>query len=171
MAHYQTLRDRVSEKFSQIEANHRSSFVCKNGCHSCCKPDLTVSPIEAQAIGSFLADKTLTFEPYGKSRCSFLTKQGACAIYEARPLVCRSHGAPLQYFEQDTKSHFRDVCPLNFTDKDLTSIAAEDVMNLDTLNMLLATLNVQAFGKKVSSQRISLNETAIRDFSKNSAIL
>ncbi len=153
------MRNRVSEKFAQIEAKHGDSFACQKGCHSCCKPDLTVSPIEAHAIGQYIkAESIENTDPFGIKRCTFLAKDGACVIYPVRPLVCRSHGAPLQYFDQATKSHFRDVCPLNFTDKELTSVAAEDVMNLDTLNTLLATLNVQAFGKKDALKRIPLDQ-------------
>lgn len=171
LSHYETLRDRVSQKFFDIQKKHSESFACKLNCHSCCKPGLTVSPIEAKAIKNYLTKNKTAFAAWGENRCAFLSKTGACAIYPARPLVCRSHGAPLQFFDQKSKSHFRDTCPLNFTDKELTAVPAEDVINLDTLNTLLATLNIQAFGKKDSLMRIPLNPQAIQDFPRTSGIL
>ncbi len=163
LVHYFTLRNRVSEMFSSVEKKYASEFACRAGCHSCCKPGLTVSAIEAAAIEEYLQENGAEFQAFGRERCAFLDKAGRCTIYEARPIVCRSHGAPLQFKAEDGEMLLRDVCSLNFKEKDLAEIPAADVLNLETLNTLLATLNIQAFGKKKSGVRVGLTPEEIRN--------
>ena len=43
--------------------------------------------------------------------CPALGEDGACAIYDSRPLVCRTFGLPLR----DGPRFIGDVCELNFT--------------------------------------------------------
>jgi Fe-S-cluster containining protein len=86
--------------------------------------------------------------PFQGKRCSFLLKDGSCGIYELRPIVCRSHGAPIQFKDEEEKL-FRDVCPLNFTNQNIGNLHPNDVMNLDTINSLLALLlKFSALGEK-----------------------
>ena len=164
LQHYFTLRNRVSEMFASVAKKYPADFACRVGCHSCCKPGLTVSAIEAAAIQEHLQKSPTEFTAYGRERCAFLDKAGRCTIYEARPVVCRSHGAPLQFKAEGSDALLRDVCDLNFRETDLGEIPAADVLNLETLNTLLATLNIQAFGKKKSTVRVGLTPEAIRDF-------
>jgi Fe-S-cluster containining protein len=165
---YRELCIRVDAKFSEIRANHPASFACKIGCHSCCKPGLTVNALEHEEIARFLAERPglqqelrelKAANPHKGKRCGFLSGNGECRIYDVRPLVCRSHGAPLQFsplsaeqFREpaakpadDKAVRMRDVCPLNFTSEDLSKVPANDVLNLDTLNTLLALLSERAF--------------------------
>jgi Fe-S-cluster containining protein len=78
-----------------------------------------------------------TANPYQGERCSLLAANGECLIYEVRPIICRSHGAPVTYREGDVTR--RDVCPLNFGG-DTTGLDPEDSLNLDLLNTLLALI-------------------------------
>lgn len=160
----------MDEKFAEIHALYPSEFRCAEGCHSCCKPGLTVNPLEAERIRAHLAAQpsltatlleTERAQPFGKKRCSFLQAAGGCGIYEVRPLVCRSHGAPLQFASPENEEiKLRDACPLNFTTTPLASVPATAVLNLDTLNTLLAVLTKQAYGKK--AERIPLTPSALR---------
>lgn len=176
LAQYRELRGRVDALFGEIQTRHPASFACKLGCHSCCKPGLTVNPLEREEIRRFLAERPALAEelraldrgnPHRGKRCSFLRENGACGIYEVRPLVCRSHGAPLQFRPLDAKPgdesavRVRDVCPLNFTGEDLGKLPAGDVVNLDTLNTLLALLCQRAFPGEES--RTALRATALGD--------
>jgi Fe-S-cluster containining protein len=158
LARYRDLSSRVDEKFAEIVSRYPADFRCGAGCHSCCKPGLSVGPLEAAAVREFLAARPEVAEaalaveeadPFRGKRCSFLAAGGRCGIYEARPLVCRSHGAPLQYKESagEDAPRLRDVCPLNFTAEGISGLPADAVLNLDTINTLLAVLSRQAFGK------------------------
>jgi Fe-S-cluster containining protein len=159
---YLELRSRVDEKFTEIQTAYSSEMVCRAGCHSCCKPGLTVSELEAAAITDFLnrspeslarAKAADSENPHKGKRCSFLDGSGSCTIYEARPVVCRSHGVPLQVSVKEDQK-VRDVCPLNFKTSALSELPTNFVMNLDTVNVLLSLLNRRAFGK--SMKRIPL---------------
>ena len=157
MSQYRDLRARVDEKFHEIQAAYPSDFSCRQGCHSCCKPALTVNAIERAELREHLeARPALVVElralaaenPHRGKRCSFLRAGGDCAVYEARPLVCRSHGAPLQFRPLDSKDENlrnRDVCPLNFTARGISELPATSVINLDTINVLLALLCQRAY--------------------------
>jgi Fe-S-cluster containining protein len=173
LSQYTDLLTRVDHLFGEIRSRHSGAIKCALGCHSCCKPALTVGPLEAAAIREGLAgDHSRAAElraleatnPHRGKRCSFLRADGGCGIYELRPLVCRSHGVPLQFKDPDAggreeAARLRDVCGLNFVGEDIGRLPAADVMNLDTLNTLLALLTQRAFGKKM--ERVELKVSAI----------
>ncbi len=88
---------------------------CQTGCSDCCHVRLTITTVEAAAIRDLVAGwsserrRTLahtgpTDEPGEISGgragnldvCAALDGAGRCKIYEARPLVCRSHGVPIR---------------------------------------------------------------------------
>lgn len=158
---YRELLRRVEEKFEEIRALYPAQFACRLGCHSCCRPGLTVSALEAESLRAFFlanpgveaeARRVAALDPHQGKRCALLDEQGACVVYEARPLVCRSHGAPLQFRpladgKKDSESQLRqrDVCPLNFTGLEIAQLPADAVLNLDTINTLLALLTRMAF--------------------------
>ena len=78
---------------------------CKRGCAHCCHIGVPLSPIEADMLASDIGRKpknvkvrdqlsAVTYAEsfsYGYTRpCTFLV-DGACSIYEHRPLTCRVH--------------------------------------------------------------------------------
>lgn len=80
---------------------------CKKGCHACCHISVTLSTVEAEAIGAAIgvapATPAVSYrldEAQGKAEleqrrhfgkpCSFL-ENGLCSIYEHRPVACRVH--------------------------------------------------------------------------------
>lgn len=152
---YREFQRKVTDAFRRIESRHEKEFRCRPGCHECCKPGLTVNALEKAALKEFLkthpealdqARRNAGTNPWKGARCEFLDDKGSCLVYEARPIVCRSHGAPLQFRDPETKKpdealRFRDVCPLNFASKGIDSLPHEDVLNLDTINTLLSLLN------------------------------
>lgn len=150
---YRALLTKVDEKFAEIRGHHPASLQCRLGCHSCCKPGLTLSPVEAAALRQHFdahpeararAKALRTEDPHRGTRCRLLDAQGACVAYDARPLVCRSHGVPLRL--RDSAGERLDVCPLNFADQDLAALPAGDSINLETLNTILSLLNQQFTG-------------------------
>ena len=101
---YTDLLRQAELHFSTIQSDHRTSFTCRNGCHACCEPNLTVLPIEANNIRDFLKAhpdiQELLVEiqrtnPHNGTRCAMLNADGACTIYPVRPFIGRSHGAPI----------------------------------------------------------------------------
>lgn len=151
LTQYRALLAKVDTLFAEIRGRHPGDFSCRLGCHSCCKPGLTVNSLEAenirQGLSPALAEKMRLLEAtdaYQGLRCAFLESDGACGIYSLRPLVCRSHGLPLQFKdfgEADGEAIFRDVCYLNFQNHEIADLPDQDVLNLDTLNTILAMLN------------------------------
>jgi uncharacterized protein len=149
LATYRQLLSKIDQKFSEIQSRNSAKMKCGQGCHSCCVPNLTVFAIERENLKELiqstpgLEQKLRDLEasdPFQGERCKFLEADGKCAVYEARPLVCRSHGAPL-FSKQDDKQ-LLDVCPLNFDDiKNLAELASENFINLDLINTLLAAIN------------------------------
>lgn len=150
---YRELLAKVDRKVAAITTAHPHSLQCRLGCHSCCKPGLTVSALEAENLQLYFAAHpevsvqlpTLASQnPHGGTRCELLDEQGACTIYPVRPLVCRSHGVPLKIHEAGKVR--LDVCPLNFQGEGLAVLPAADAIDLETLNTLLSLLNRQFSG-------------------------
>ncbi|CAN5891354.1 hypothetical protein BH11MYX3_BH11MYX3_37680 [soil metagenome] len=98
---------KVDAFFARVSARHGGDMQCHTGCSDCCHTRLTITGVEAAAIRSELAG----WDPARRAalaanaaaaptdRCSALDPAGRCLIYEARPVVCRSHGAPIRMRE------------------------------------------------------------------------
>jgi Fe-S-cluster containining protein len=145
---YQRFLTQSDNHFSQIRQSHNQSFQCKMGCTGCCEPDLTVRTIEATNIVHHLLSNPQQVaslrlleedDPHKGSRCSFLTKKGACGIYSVRPFVCRSHGAPIAIAREEY--HQIDVCPLNFTENPIEELDSKDFFILDDWNEQLISFS------------------------------
>lgn len=149
---------RIEEKWRSIHDRHPSSFACQKGCFGCCQKDLTVNQLERDIIRDHLQRSVTlaSFEANGKpGYCEFLDGTGACTIFAARPIICRTHGAPVR-FKSDQDQIEVDVCPLNFTGEDLHEVPAEDFFNIDTVNTVLATLNLAYGGAEGATNRYPL---------------
>lgn len=69
-------------------------------------------------------------------RCPLLLNHN-CLLYEARPIICRTHGLPIIYtIDGERKS---DCCPRNLTEAE--SVSGKNVIDLDKLNPLLVAVN------------------------------
>lgn len=165
--HYRQLLKRVDEKFSEIFAKHQTRFQCGRGCFGCCKAGLNVSNVEAEHIRSWLnenpeivamAQKSAKAQYHGDGYCDFLSKDGECLIYEVRPIICRSHGAPVLVPDAEGSEGelVGDVCPLNFADFDLRNLPQSDWIRVDTLNMILARIDLD-FDSDSAGQRKALS--------------
>ncbi|HUP62326.1 MAG TPA: YkgJ family cysteine cluster protein [Thermoanaerobaculia bacterium] len=56
-------------------------------------------------------EKEAFFERTKSTPCPNLDENGACMMYEHRPLVCRTFGLPLR----EGRNYLGDICELNFT--------------------------------------------------------
>ncbi len=147
------LAARVDAHAERVAHAYPHDLACQRGCHDCCAPGLTVARIEADAVSAYLGALPLRERHVlGGSlarrhdRCAALLQDGGCALYPARPLVCRSHGVPIR-LEPDEPSALGGVeaCSLNFTRAraagSLGSLPPEHVLDQRTLSTILGALD------------------------------
>lgn len=153
-----TAEDRLDELWRKIEAftarvNERypQELACRAGCDDCCKRDLTVTAIEAERIARLVAGlpaeerAALGERAADGPSCVALESDGRCAVYAARPVVCRSHGLPLRYVEPPPAGRralpLLDVCGKNFIGFELERIDPACVLDQQTLSLLLGGID------------------------------
>lgn len=134
-----TLQENASGFFDKIQSKYANQMKCTEGCSKCCYTDISVFEVEAENIKEWFSNlsddrkseiKNLWQTPVESGACSFLVND-RCSIYEVRPVICRTQGAPL-FVQAD---NVLDYCPLNFEAGDPPK---EDWLNLDRLNTLLS---------------------------------
>ncbi len=132
-----TLRTRVDAHFDEAARQAGDQMQCGRGCDQCCHVDLSVFGIEADPIRDALG----ALPPEVRSRVRAQAEQtqhcamlldGQCAVYDQRPLICRSHGSAV-LLEDGRIDH----CPLNFTEQ---SPAAPNVLRLSAVNKPLSVM-------------------------------
>jgi Fe-S-cluster containining protein len=165
-------------------------MACRAGCESCCHAWLTVSAVEAEELRATIAAMSperrevlaergrleLAREARGESgpRCAMLDEGGQCAVYESRPLVCRTQGHALRYppgFVPEEAVRARasggggapageiTYCPLNYTQ---AAPLAADVLDAERVDQLLAVVNHRFAGALGSPgmTRVAISELA-----------
>jgi Fe-S-cluster containining protein len=97
------LTTKIDGFFARVEARHGADMQCATGCSDCCHVHLTITSAEAAAIraevGGWPGDRRRTLRTVRTAddpRCAALDEVGRCRIYDARPVVCRSHGVPIR---------------------------------------------------------------------------
>jgi len=175
---YRTLLARLDAHAARVEEAWADRIACEVGCSGCCHRDLSVFPVEAAAIAHFIAERRLTLEATerppmsptaldvleldGAEPCAMLDGAGRCRIYEARPVICRTHGLPLAIADDD--GVYGDVCPLSFEGgAGLAEVPGDDFLALSTVNTVLVALNgafVAATG--AAEERVALRDLAGR---------
>lgn len=145
------LRSKIDAFFARVRARYPADLACAPGCADCCRRDLTVTPVEAAAVAravraldpasrADLARRARAGEP-----CVALSEDGRCAVYEARPIVCRSHGVPIRYAEPlpggKRALPVLDACFKNFTAVDLAAVDPDCVLDQHTLSVLLGAVD------------------------------
>lgn len=139
--HYKKLRKRVDKQVQKLEEMHRPHLACKMGCDLCCM-DYSIFPIEFYSIAMEL--KKNKFQPVlpsvnNNSSCIFLHNH-ACSIYAERPVICRTHGLPLLYMN-DNEEWELSACELNFTEFDMEEFTNGNTFPQDRFNSELFMLN------------------------------
>ncbi|WP_162148807.1 YkgJ family cysteine cluster protein [Alkaliflexus imshenetskii] len=138
---YRALRNELDKEISNLEKTHNQHMICKKGCDLCCL-SFNVFPIEFDVIREEMQlelDKTaMSAEETPTDTCSLLQNH-SCTIYPSRPFICRTHGLPLLYMQDDewVLSH----CELNFTNIDEDYFEPEQCHAQDTWNSRLFMLN------------------------------
>ena len=149
MSRYGELASKVDAFFGRVQARHGADMQCASGCHDCCVAGLTVTSVEAEAIRAEVAGwevarrRELAHAHADGRGCAALDASGRCRIYAARPIVCRSHGAPIRL--RDARSlPVVQACPKNFT---TTAPDADCVLDQETLSAMVLAVDRDAGGE------------------------
>jgi Fe-S-cluster containining protein len=141
MSRYGELAAKVDAFFTRVHARHGDDMQCAAGCFDCCAPGLTITTAEADAVRALVAtwDAARRAELAIEQRagCAALDAGGRCRIYAARPIVCRSHGAPIRLREGRSLPVVQ-ACAKNFR---RTEADADCVLDQSTLSALVLAVN------------------------------
>ena len=135
MSRLDELTAKIDGFFARVEARHGDDMQCQTGCSDCCHVRLSITAVEADAIRLHLASHPVVVND-APDRCAALDASGRCQIYEARPVVCRSHGVPIRLREASlpvVRNCFR-----NFTH---TTPAPDCVLDQETLSTLVLAVD------------------------------
>jgi Fe-S-cluster containining protein len=164
LENYRQLIARVDALCSAITASLREQITCSPGCSSCCTA-ITVFPVEAAAMREALESlpdqqeeeiRRHISEHAGDERCPLLHHH-RCLLYDARPIICRTHGLPVVYTANGRRNS--DCCPLNLSETE--SVPGSSVVDIDKLNTLLVAVNsiyLSQSDSTESSERLSIAE-------------
>jgi hypothetical protein len=172
LLNYRDFVDKVNALCRKIEAEYYEQMACRKGCDGCC---LHFSLFWVEAVNLAAALEELPESRVAQIReqartassdgpCPLL-KDGACIMYDARPIICRTHGLPILLREGDIITV--DFCPRNFRGVD--SLPGDAVIDLHRLNTLLTAINahfVSEFfhGKTPARERLTIAEALLLEF-------
>lgn len=140
---YFKLRKNIDSATAKLAKKHHKHMECKAGCDLCCM-DYGILPVEFFSIVEELRannfDKAeLPPKPENNDSCVFL-KNHVCTIYQSRPVICRTHGLPL-LFTNDEGEWQLSACELNFTQFNFEKFTTENTYPQDKYNSELFLLN------------------------------
>lgn len=179
---YAALVHKVDTFARAVGATRAADLACREGCDACCHVHLSVSEVEAATIRRYLDSldeearaaiaeraRANTEMPESEApRCAFLDGEGACSIYSARPLVCRTQGLALRYSNGLIPAEAIMArapggeltwCPLNFTHHPPDSASVLDAERLDELLALVNRRYCESIGADPVG-RVALAEIA-----------
>lgn len=146
LLHYIALIEKVDLFCTRVKTDCKGSLACRLGCDSCCS-HLTLFPVEAvhlrlamaacpEDLRKIIAENAEAQMNNPAGPCPLL-QDGGCLLYEARPMICRTHGYPI--LVDDGEGKRVDHCPLNFRSGE--TILRRHILDLDTLNTTLTAIN------------------------------
>ena len=136
----------LDRRCRRIVSRHKDQIACAKGCAgNCCRIHISVYPVEAVSLALSLkklpTEMRRRIQRKARHTNSFgpcpLLKNGACRMYAARAVICRTHGLPMltEYNGHRTVG----FCEKNF--RDLSPIPEEDIIDLAQLNSTIAAIN------------------------------
>lgn len=152
MSRYGELAAKVDGFFARAMARHSELMRCNSGCSHCCHVRLSITGVEAQAI----RDEVVTWPADRRAalaanlaaapadHCAALDATGRCLVYAARPIVCRSHGAPIRL--TDRSLPIVTTCRENFTEHGPAAADPDCILDQATLSALTLAVDRDAGG-------------------------
>jgi Fe-S-cluster containining protein len=147
IANYRKLCDYCDAIWQRARAAYPNEIACRKGCGICCELQ-SVNRIEAHIINLYIIDTAnaanTDFLSGGADNssphtCPFLRDQ-SCAVYPARPIICRTHGLILRSTEfAQTQAA---SCPYNFPSIHPNDVPPELTADVDLITKNLANLNL-----------------------------
>lgn len=141
--YYHQLLEQVDKWTSEMTRRYKAHLACRKGCDLCCRRKFTVSALEAHNIAIRFRQLPAALQRAvrkRKSSCTFLV-QGACSVYESRPVICRTYGLPSLHRNEAEEGEI-SWCELNFTNvSDDFEFQADGIIDIDTLNVKLEGVN------------------------------
>jgi hypothetical protein len=132
------LTAKVDAFFARVQDRHGADMQCGTGCSDCCHVRLSITHVEAAAIRALGRRVVPNPDP---AKCAALDDNGRCQVYEARPIVCRSHGAPIRM-----RVHSLPVIQSCFRNFQHTEPAPDCIVDQETLSALLLAVDRDAGG-------------------------
>lgn len=154
---------KIGERFTD-------KIACRAGCSGCCR-HISLFPVEAFALASALKELPTKTSGHIRSKARVASPDGPCPLlgenlcllYDARPVICRTHGMPL-LLSGEAGTRGIDFCPLNFQGVD--KLPGDAVIDLDRVNETLAAINALfvkewEYEMKPLSGRLSIAEALL----------
>ncbi|MBW2432251.1 MAG: YkgJ family cysteine cluster protein [Deltaproteobacteria bacterium] len=140
---YRDLVARVDRLLGDVRCRYPADIACHKGCDCGCR-NLSIFPIEALSIWLAIRElpaKTATIIRQRAAANTIwdcpLLEDRACGLYPFRPIICRTHGLPLQTIYNGRPSV--GYCRRNF--KNRPAIPPDAVIDLDWINDSLRAVN------------------------------
>lgn len=151
MSRYPDLASKVDAFFARVQARHGEDMNCNTGCHHCCHVRLSVTRVEAEAIRAEVESwpparkQGLAANIAGAAadRCTALDGDGRCLIYPVRPIVCRSHGAPIRMRDERSLPVVH-ACSDNFTARGPGAADPDCILDQATLSAMVLAVDRDA---------------------------
>lgn len=153
LAEYAAVVARVDAFAESASAAQADWLACRRGCDGCCRLRRSAFAVEIAAIRDYVAtltpasqgtlrDRRAHADVRAGTRCVFLDDDGSCAVYPARPIICRTHGPAVT-----SAASGLVWCGLNFTAVDdaavATTVPTGSVLDLDRINALLTIVDAR----------------------------
>ena len=159
--YYRQLLQQVDKWTAEMVQRYKPHLACRKGCDLCCQRKFSISGVEAYNVAALfrqLPEAVQRAVRKRKSSCTFLV-DGACSVYEARPVICRTYGLPSLNRNEKAEAEI-SWCELNFTNVPGDfGFQADGIIDLDTLNAKVAGVN-NLFLKEagLNQERVPMDE-------------
>jgi hypothetical protein len=137
---------RLDAFFAGVHRKHAAAMECRAGCTDCCRR-FSVTSVEAALLAEAVAELDAPSRAALATRaaapgdvCPALEADGRCAVYAARPAICRTHGLPIRFADPERrKLPVVSACEKNFGGVDLATLGP-DVLDQETVSTILAAV-------------------------------
>lgn len=162
---YRELAAKIDGFFARVAARHGAEMQCAAGCSACCRQRLTITGVEAAAIVAWARTRPAAERAAiaaaaasgAADACSALGPDGRCRIYEARPLVCRSHGVPVR-MKSPRGLPVVESCTLNFRSAGPAAADADCILDQELVSTMLGLIDR---AHDTAGERVELAELLI----------